>query len=49
MKQHLDDVVAPVLRAWNIFEREDLSGDGAAAREELNVFLAKAGGCFTVY
>ncbi len=43
MKQHLDDVVAPVLRAWNIFEREDLSGDGAAAREELNVFLAKAG------
>lgn len=43
MKQHLDDVVAPVLRAWNIFEREDLSGDGAVAREELSVFLVKAG------
>jgi acyl-[acyl-carrier-protein] desaturase len=43
MKQHLDEVVAPVLRAWNIFDREDLSGDGALAREELNVFLEKAG------
>lgn len=43
MKQHLDDVVAPVLRAWNIFDREDLSGDGAMAREELSVFLEKAG------
>ena len=39
MKQHLDEVVAPVLRAWNIFEREDLSGDGALAREELKAFL----------
>lgn len=41
-KQHIDDVVAPVLRAWNIFEREDLSDDGAKARDELSVFIAKA-------
>ena len=42
MKQHLDEVVAPVLRAWNVFEREDLSGDGALAREELKIFLEAA-------
>jgi len=41
-KQHIDDVVAPVLRAWNIFEREDLNDDGAKARDELSVFIAKA-------
>lgn len=41
-KQHIDDVVAPVLRAWNIFEREDLNADGAKARDELAVFIAKA-------
>lgn len=42
LKQHVDDVVAPVLRAWNIFEREDLTGDGAKARDELAAFLSKA-------
>lgn len=41
-KQHIDEVVAPVLRAWNIFDREDLTGDGAKARDELAVFIAKA-------
>ncbi len=41
LEQHLNDVVAPVLRAWNIFERDDLSGDGQAARDELAVFIAK--------
>ena len=39
MTQHLEEVVAPVLRAWNIFERTDLSGDGLKAREELALFL----------
>ena len=43
LQQHLDDVVAPVLRAWNVFDREDLSGDGEAAREELNAFLITSG------
>ena len=42
MQQHLDDVVAPVLRAWNIFDREDLSGDGQAARDELATWLTGA-------
>ncbi|MDO8645618.1 MAG: acyl-ACP desaturase [Candidatus Planktophila sp.] len=41
MTQHLEEVVAPVLRAWNIFERTDLSGDGLKAREELALFLDK--------
>ena len=39
LQQHLDDVVAPVLRAWNIFERTDLSGDGLKARDELKAFM----------
>ena len=42
MQQHLEDVIAPVLRAWNVFGREDLSGDGQAARDELSAFLAGA-------
>lgn len=42
LKQHVDDVVAPVLRAWNIFEREDFTGDGAKARDELGAFISKA-------
>lgn len=43
MKQHVDEVVAPILRAWKIFEREDFTDDGAKARDELAVFLDKAG------
>jgi len=39
MKLHLEDVVAPVLRAWKIFERDDFTGEGAAARDELGTFL----------
>jgi len=27
------------LRAWNVFERNDLSGDGLKARDELKTFL----------
>lgn len=41
MSQHLDEVVAPVLRAWRVFERTDLTGDGLQAREELASFLEK--------
>ena len=41
-KQHIDEVVAPVLRAWNIWDREDLNGEGNAARDELAVYVAKA-------
>ena len=41
MQQHLEEVIAPVLRAWDVFERNDLSGDGLVARDELNAYLAK--------
>ncbi len=39
LQQHLDDVVAPVLRSWKVFEREDLTGDGLKARDELKAFM----------
>ena len=41
MQQHLEEVIAPVLRAWNVFERNDLSGDGLVARDKLTAFLSK--------
>ena len=43
MQQHLDEVIAPVLRAWKVFDRTDLSGDGLKAREDLVAFLDKTG------
>ncbi|WP_039797928.1 acyl-ACP desaturase [Nocardia araoensis] len=39
LRQHLDVVVRPVLRAWRVFERDDLTGDGERAREELDAYL----------
>jgi acyl-[acyl-carrier-protein] desaturase len=39
LRQHLDDVVAPVLRAWRIQEREDFGPSGEQARDELYAFL----------
>ena len=41
MQLHLDEVIAPILRAWKVFERSDLSGDGLIARDELALFLDK--------
>ena len=41
MQQHLEEVIAPVLRAWEVFERNDLTGDGLVARDELTAFLNK--------
>ncbi|MBH0121304.1 acyl-ACP desaturase [Rhodococcus sp. HM1] len=38
LRQHLDDVVQPVLRKWNIFER-DFGADGAETLDELGTFL----------
>ncbi len=43
LELHLEDVVMPVLRAWGIFEMTTLTGDGAAARDELSIFLKKSG------
>ncbi len=43
LQLHLEDVVMPVLRAWGVFELTTLTGDGAAARDELALFLQQAG------
>jgi acyl-[acyl-carrier-protein] desaturase len=40
-RQHLDEVVLPVLRKWRIFERNDFTGDGERKRDELGAFLDK--------
>jgi acyl-[acyl-carrier protein] desaturase len=39
LRQHRDDVVAPVLRFWNVFEIEGLSAEGEQARTELADFM----------
>jgi acyl-[acyl-carrier-protein] desaturase len=38
-RQHLDDVVMPVLRKWRIFEREDFTGEAAAMRDDLGLLV----------
>ncbi|WP_037185406.1 acyl-ACP desaturase [Rhodococcoides fascians] len=39
LRQHLEEVVWPVLRKWRVFEREDFTGEGENKREQLAVFL----------
>ena len=39
LRQHRDDVVAPVLRYWNVFEIEGLDAEGEQARTELSNFM----------
>ncbi|MGW0172934.1 acyl-ACP desaturase [Rhodococcus sp. NPDC003322] len=39
LRQHLDDVVMPVLRTWKVFDRTDFTGEAETLREELAVFL----------
>ncbi len=41
IRQHRDDVVAPVLRYWKVFEIEGLDAEGEAARQELADFMAE--------
>jgi len=41
LRQHLEEVVMPVLRKWNIFERTDFTARGENIREDLGVFLEK--------
>ena len=41
LRQHLDEVVMPVLRYWQIFERNDFTSEGLRRREELAVFIAR--------
>jgi acyl-[acyl-carrier-protein] desaturase len=39
LRIHHDEVLAPVLRAWNVWDRDDLGPAGVAAREQLATFL----------
>jgi acyl-[acyl-carrier-protein] desaturase len=41
LRIHHDDVLAPVLRNWGIWDIEGLDGDGEKAREELADILAR--------
>ncbi|WP_433661918.1 acyl-ACP desaturase [Nocardia sp. CA-128927] len=43
LRQHLEEVVAPVLKQWNIFERNDFGPRGEQAREQLGQYLEKLG------
>ena len=40
LRLHHDDVLMPVLRHWDVFDRTDLGPEGERAREELGTFLA---------
>jgi acyl-[acyl-carrier-protein] desaturase len=40
LRLHHDEVVAPILRKWRVFERTDFGPVGEQAREELAAFLA---------
>jgi acyl-[acyl-carrier-protein] desaturase len=39
LRQHRDEVVAPVLRYWKVFDIEGLDAEGEAARQELADFM----------
>ena len=39
LRQHYEEVVMPVLRKWNVFERTDFGPEGEKTREELAAFL----------
>ena len=39
LRQHIDEVLMPVLRYWRIFERNDFGPEGELARQELATFL----------
>ncbi|MEU6559769.1 acyl-ACP desaturase [Nocardia nova] len=43
LRQHLDEVLNPVLRNWNVFERTDFTARGERSREELAEYLEKLG------
>ncbi|MEU1209828.1 acyl-ACP desaturase [Nocardia sp. NPDC005825] len=43
LRQHLDEVVMPVLRHWNIFDRTDYSGRGERIRDDLAAYLERLG------
>src|SRR4051812_18426591 len=40
LRQHRDEVLQPVLRQWNVWDRTGLDGEGEKAREELAAQMA---------
>ncbi|MFI6865912.1 acyl-ACP desaturase [Nocardia sp. NPDC050406] len=40
LRQHLEEVLMPVIRQWNVFGRNDFTTRGEQARERLAVYLA---------
>ena len=40
LRQHLEEVVMPVLRKWRIFERTDFTSVGERRREQLAAYVA---------
>jgi acyl-[acyl-carrier-protein] desaturase len=40
LRIHHDEVVAPILRKWKVWDRDDLDADGEKAREELASVVA---------
>ncbi|MEU6563223.1 acyl-ACP desaturase [Nocardia nova] len=43
LRQHLEEVVAPVLKKWDVFERSDFGAEGEKARDVLAEFMEKLG------
>ncbi|MEU4411351.1 acyl-ACP desaturase [Streptosporangium sp. NPDC023963] len=41
LRLHIDDVLQPVLRQWDVFNMKNLGAEGEKAREELSDFLGK--------
>jgi acyl-[acyl-carrier-protein] desaturase len=41
LRIHRDEVLAPVLRTWKVWDRENLGAEGEQAREELAGLLDK--------
>ncbi|MFC7531289.1 acyl-ACP desaturase [Actinoplanes sp. GCM10030250] len=41
LRQHRDEVLAPVMRQWNIWDRTDVGADGEQAREALAAHMAE--------
>jgi acyl-[acyl-carrier protein] desaturase len=39
LRLHHDEVVAPILKFWRVFERTDVGAEGEQAREELATFM----------
>jgi acyl-[acyl-carrier-protein] desaturase len=41
LRQHLEEVIQPVLKKWNVFGRTDFTARGEETREKLGLFLEK--------